>query len=238
LVPESEIVLRELSVAQHVEPLQPQPGLFAGLKLDAGSLEADVPTPSEQDRERHELARSVRTYVRVWMDVDRMRQAGLPVLPHQTAALAQADRAFDQSLAGFGQDLDAALTRASGLAQGVDTDTGLVALIEAGRVARAEREALEQRAREAIRTWARLEAAYAEAEQSYGYLAVREITARMEQFAHALKQDVKLEKLLRQRGTALGIAPDSSLARVVQSEDLEQAVVQIAGFPILPVLAG
>jgi len=226
LVPESEIVLRELSVTQHVEPLQPRPGLFAGLKLDAGPSEpvADASAPSEQDRERHELAISVRAYVRVWMDVDRMRQAGLPVLPHQTAALAQADHAFDQSLAGFGQDLDAALTRAPGLAQGVNSDTGLAALIEAGRVARAERETLEERARAAIRTWSRLEEAYAEAGQRYGYLAVREIAARMEQFAHTLKQDVELETLLRQRGAALGIAPDSSLARVVQSEDLEHTL--------------
>jgi hypothetical protein len=107
LVPDSEIVLRESPVEPHAEQVQLRRGLFAGLKLDAGPAEpgADVPTPSEQDRERHELAISVRAYVRVWMDVDRMRQAGLPVLPHQTAALAQADRAFDQSLAGFGQDL-------------------------------------------------------------------------------------------------------------------------------------
>ena len=91
-------------------------------------------------------------------------------------------------------------------------------------MARAERETLEERARAAIRTWARLEEAYAEAEQRYGYLAVREIAARMEQFAHTLKQDVELEGLLRQRGTALGIAPGSSLARVVQSEDLEHTL--------------
>ena len=91
-------------------------------------------------------------------------------------------------------------------------------------MARAERETLEERARAAIRTWSRLEEAYAEAGQRYGYLAVREIAARMEQFAHTLKQDVELETLLRQRGAALGIAPDSSLARVVQSEDLEHTL--------------
>ena len=150
------------------EPARPRRGMFAGLKLDAGRPEA-VPAPAvapattEQDREADRLVQSVGAYARAWSDTERMRQAGLPVLPHQTAALAAADRALDAQLPGFGQDLDAALTQAPRLAQGAGTDRGLAVLIEAGRVARAEREKLEARAREAVRAWGKLEQAYDQA---------------------------------------------------------------------------
>jgi hypothetical protein len=59
-----------------------------------------------------------------------------------------------------GRELDAALTHAPWLVQAAGTDRGLAALIEAGRVAYAEREKLEERAREAVRAWAKLEQAY------------------------------------------------------------------------------
>jgi hypothetical protein len=68
------------------------------------------------------------------------------VLPHQTEALARADRSLDEQLSGFGRDLDAVLKRAPALTQGAGTDPAqwsgarLAALIEAGRVERAPRE--------------------------------------------------------------------------------------------------
>ena len=85
---------------------------------------AAAPALTERDREADRLAESVGDYARAWSDAARMRQAGLPVLPHQAAALAAADRALDAQLPGFGQDLDAALTQAPRLAQGAGTDAG------------------------------------------------------------------------------------------------------------------
>ena len=130
------------------KPARPRRGMFAGLKLAADRTE-EVPVPAaapavtERDRDADRLVRSVGAYARAWSDAERMRQAGLPVLPHQTAALAQADRALETQLPGFGEDLQVALTHAPRLAQGAGTDAGLAALIEAGRVVRAEREKLE-----------------------------------------------------------------------------------------------
>ena len=95
-----------------------------------------------------------------------MRQAGLPVLPHQTEALTRANRALDEQLPGFGRDLDAALTRIPALAEGAGTEAAewsgarLTTLIAAWRVERAPRERLEARARGVVRTWAQLERAY------------------------------------------------------------------------------
>ena len=131
LVPESEIVLRERPAeTQRAEPARPRRGMFAGLKLDAGRPEpvpapAVAPATTEQEREADRLAQSVGAYARAWADTARMRQAGLPVLPHQAAALADADRALDAQLPRFGQDLDAALTQAPRLAQGAGTDHGI-----------------------------------------------------------------------------------------------------------------
>ena len=98
------------------------------------------------------------------------------------------------------------------------TDHGLAVLIEAGRAARAEREKLEERAREAVRAWAKLEQAYEQAGAKYDHRAQRTIGAQMERFAKELKRDPQLDSVLRQRGQQLGIAEGSRLARVVQSQ--------------------
>jgi Ti-type conjugative transfer relaxase TraA len=235
LVPESEIVLRHRPAeTQRAEPARPRRGMFAGLKLDAGRPEpvpasAVAPATTEQEREADRLAQSVGAYARAWADTARMRQAGLPVLPHQAAALADADRALAAQLPRFGQDLDAALAQAPRLAQGAGTDYGLTALIAAGRAARAEREKLEARARETIRAWTRLEQAYDQAGAQYDHRTQRVLGAEMERFAHALKRDPQLDSVLRQRGPELGIAEGSRLTLVVQSQKLDYALTRELG---------
>jgi hypothetical protein len=223
LVPESEIVLRERAAeVPRAESARPRRGLFAGLKLDASPAEAApsraaLPAPTAEDRAANRLAQSVGVYARAWVDAERMRQAGLPVLPHQTEALARADRAIEGQLPSFGRDLDAALTRTPRLAFGAGTDAGVVALIKAGQVESVQRVALETRAREAVRAWTQLERAYEQAGKKFDHLAQREIGGRMEQFAKELKRDPQLDSVLRQRGQQLGVAEGSRLERVVQS---------------------
>jgi len=235
LVPESEIVLRQRPAAvQHAEPSKPRRGMFAGLKLDAGRAEpvpapAVAPATTEREREADRLVQSVGAYARAWADTARMRQAGLPVLPHQAAALADADRALGAQLPRFGEDLDAALTKAPWLAQGAGTDYGLAVLIEAGHTARGAREKLEVRARETVRAWDKLEQAYELADAQYDRQAQRAIGAEMQQFAQALKRDPQLDNVLRQRGPELGIAEGSRLARVVESETFDRALTRELG---------
>jgi hypothetical protein len=235
LVPESEIVLREPAVeVARGGPVRPRRGLFAGLKLETGRPEvvpapAAAPAVTKQDREAGRLVRSVGDYARAWSDAERMREAGLPVLPHQAAALAQADHVLDGQLPGFGQDLQAALTQAPRLAQGAGTDAGLAALITAGRAARAERETLDARAREAVRAWGKLERAYEQAGKSYDWPAQREIGGRLERFAKELKRDPQLDSVLRQRGQQLGVAEDSRLARVARGAGTDHEVTRALG---------
>ena len=230
LVPESEIVLRDRPAeTRRAEPTQPRRGMFVGLKLEAGppvAAPAAAPALTERDREADRLVESVGAYARAWSDGERMRQAGLPVLPHQAAALAAADRALDAQFPGFGQDLKAALTHAPRLAHGAGTDHGLAALIEAGRITRAEREKLEERAREAVRAWGKLEQAYERAAEKYDHPAQRTIGQQMVGFAKELKRDAQLDSVLRQRGQQLGIVEGSRLARVVQSQGTERALTR------------
>ena len=235
LVPMSEIVLRERPVvpAQAVSA-RPRRGLFAGLKLDAvrpTPVAAPVVSsvPMDRDIATDQLARSVGAYARAWADADRMRQAGLPVLPHQTEALARASQAVDAQRPRFGGDLDAALSRTPGLAQGAGTDAGLSVLIEAGQVESERRLALEARAREAVLNWSQLEQAYEKAETAYDYQAQREISGRMEQFAKALKRDPHLDGVLRQRGPEFGVAAGSRLGRVVRSQEIDRVLTRELG---------
>jgi Ti-type conjugative transfer relaxase TraA len=235
LVPESEIVLRERPVeALRAEPARSRRGMFAGLKLEAdpptaAPAPAVSPAATEQDRAADRLAQSVGAYARAWSDQARMREAGLPVLPHQAAALAAADRTLNAQLPEFGRDLDAALTHAPRLVQGAGTDRGLAVLIEAGRVARTEREKLEARAREAVRAWTKLEQAYDQAGAQYDHRTQRTLGAQMERFAHELKRDPHLDSVLRQRGAQLGIAEGSRLTLVVQSQKLDYALTRELG---------
>ena len=228
LVPESEIVLRERQVEPaRAESARLRRGLFAGLKLDASPAEAvpshvASPASTAEERAANRLAQSVGVYARAWADAERMRQARLPVLPHQTEALARADRAIEGQRPSFGRDLDAALTHTPRLAHSTGTEAGLAALIKAGQVESVQRVALETRAREAVRAWARLERAYEQAETKYDHLAQREIGARMEQFAKELKRDPQFDSVLRQRGQQLGVAEGSRLERVVQSMGIDR----------------
>ena len=130
LVPESEIVLREHAGGNAACRTRPATARDVH-RAEAGGRSrprrrrprAVSPAVTERDREADRLVQSVGTYARAWSDAERMRQAGLPVLPHQTAALAQADRALETQLPGFGQDLQVALTHAPRLAQGAGTDS-------------------------------------------------------------------------------------------------------------------
>ena len=241
LVPESQIVVRapeRRTGERQAEAPAPRRSRFAGLKLGAGrtaaerALEPPEPAPpgprmvpSREGAEAAQLTRGLTGYARAWKDAARMEQAGLPVLPHQEAALAQAGQRLEQTRPGLSRDAAAALRRNPELA--ATGQAAEVALFSqaVSRETQA-REQLEERARAVVREWGKLERAYAAAEKDYDWAARREIGERMEAFAKELKRDPQLDSLLRQRGKQLGIADGSRLERVVQAreEDLSHAL--------------
>ena len=215
--------------AERAEPAQ-QRGMFAGLKLSAGpTAEAHQTVPSGREQEAARLRSAVRVYARVWADAERMHGAGLPLLPHQTAALVRADRVLEGERPGFRQDLDAALTHSPSLAQRAGTALGLRELIEAGQKERAGREKLEERARMEVRTWGRLDAAYQAAGKVYDWRAQRELAGQLERFAKALTRRPQLLEMLRQRGPEFGLAESTRLSQALRSRAPEEALAQELG---------
>ncbi len=212
--------------AERAEPARQ--GVFAGLRLPAGPIERTA-TPAaspERGREAEPLQGAVRAYARAWADAARMRGSGLPILPHQAAALARAERLVEAARPGFRQDLDAALTHSSSLARSAGRAAGLGALIEAGQAERSRREKLEVRARMVVERWGQLERAYEKARRDYDWRTQRVLAGQLERFAQALVRRPGLLSLLRDRGPELGLAEGGRLSRALQSRDPEEELVQ------------
>jgi hypothetical protein len=167
------------------------------------------------------LARGLAAYARAWSDAERMKEAGLPVLPHQAQALARAGERLDELSTGLSRDARAALARKPTLAQAVGQEAGAVALDHAVGVERRGRLVLEERGRAAVREWDKLERAYETAEKAYDWQGQRAAGARLEKFAKALKADRSLDGVLRERGRELGVAEGSRRERVVQAKKAE-----------------
>ncbi|TAJ70418.1 MAG: Ti-type conjugative transfer relaxase TraA [Phenylobacterium sp.] len=80
-------------------------GRFGGFKPGRG--EGLGQTPSAQTS----LEPAVRQYAKAFLDAERMRAAGLPVLEHQQAALERAGRAVEAQRPGLREPLDRAMQR-------------------------------------------------------------------------------------------------------------------------------
>jgi hypothetical protein len=238
LVPGSEIVLREQPAEpQRAEPARKRRGLFAGLKLDAGpgvaqgTVDSQPPPPAPTERQHQEarLEEMVADYARAWSDAERMRRAAVPVLPHQAAALAAAGRALTEFGDEGGRDVRAALRAAPRLAEAIETPVGRQELTQAVAGMRQERLVLEERGREAVRAWHRLERNYDAAGKAYAWDAQRAVGSRLEAFAQVLKQDPPLDNLFRERGREFGIAEGSRLERVVRAREIDDALTRQLG---------
>jgi hypothetical protein len=169
-------------------------------------------------------------YARAWMDAERMRRASLPVLPHQEQAVAAADRALDAAFgSGTGRDVRMALEAEPSLAWRIETPQGRQALAVAVGEARRDREALDRRARQAVRGWDALERAHDEAAGRYHWDAARAVTQRLEAYAQALKQDRQLEGVLRARGAEFGVEQGSRLELVVQAPEITERLLRQVG---------
>src|SRR6185437_14154650 len=141
----------------------PRRSKFAGLRLGTGcqgmerapevavaSLAEAAPSRAEPPRvetRSDQLARGLGAYARAWSDAERMKEAGLPVLPHQAQALARADERLEELSTGLSRDARAALEGKPALAQAIGYDAGIVALGGATEGERRRRLALEERGR-------------------------------------------------------------------------------------------
>lgn len=179
--------------------------VFANFRPQSQKLEA---LPFEQTG-RADQRRAVERYARATDDIGRMREQGLPVLPHQRAALEKAGQALDTIRPHAAADLASALQRqpeltseaANGRSQGAIRAMQLEAEIRIDPAKRADR---------FVNDWQRLSQQRAGAIKSHDHSRASVATGSMGAMAKSLERDPQVESLLCARKIELGLGPDRS----------------------------
>jgi Ti-type conjugative transfer relaxase TraA len=164
-----------------------------GAAIGAGSRDA-----------RPDQARAIRDYARVAADVRRMKDQGLPVLPHQETAARRAIEALDATRPDAARDLASAMQRDPKLIeQAASGNTGGAAraMAEEQRV-RLDPDA---RADRFVEGWQAMQRQRAGLERSGDSAGAEQMQARMEKAAGGLARDPQLESALRRRAPELEI---------------------------------
>jgi Ti-type conjugative transfer relaxase TraA len=177
--------------------------IFAGFRPQAQKLE---PMPTEQ-ADLSNQRRAVERFARAADDMAKMREQGLPVLPHQRDALDKAGKALDAIRPHAAADLASALQRqpeltreaADGRSQGAIRAMQLESEIRADPVQRADR---------FVNDWQRLGQARAVMQQGGNDNSARRVAGRMADMAKGLERDPQVESLLRNRTRELGLGKD------------------------------
>ncbi|WP_426020756.1 Ti-type conjugative transfer relaxase TraA [Brevundimonas sp. DWR2-3-1b1] len=193
-----------------VQPAEQAPSRFSGFKPRAtattGRPSSDVPTAVLQ---RPQIAEGMRGYARAFADIERMRDGGLPILPHQDLALKRAEKTLAAASLEAAQDLRSALLRQRGLAGRVDQPGGMDAIGKA--LARENQVRLDPnlRAERFVESWTGLKARHAELGGWQHADARRKVEARMKVMAKGLGRDSQVESLLSGRRKELGLSAPS-----------------------------
>ncbi|WP_269717206.1 Ti-type conjugative transfer relaxase TraA [Caulobacter sp. NIBR2454] len=199
------------------KPAERAPSRFAGFKPKPAADRAvgdRAPSPAPAaPLQRQELTEGVRGYARAFADMERMRQGGLPVLPHQDIAFKRAEKALSAVSPEAAQDLRSALSRQRGLAGRVDQPGGMEAI--GGALARESqvRRDPQLRAERFVESWTRLKAQHAELSGWQNVDARRKVEARMKGLAGGLARDPQVESVLAGRRRELGLSPGAMPGR-------------------------
>jgi Ti-type conjugative transfer relaxase TraA len=177
--------------------------IFANFRPQAHKLET---LPADQ----HGLSsqrRAVERFARAADDMAKMREQGLPVLPHQRDALEKAGKTLDAIRPHAAADLASALQRqpeltreaADGRSQGAIRAMQLESEIRVDPVQRADR---------FVNDWQRLGQARVVMQQSGNDNGAGRIAGRLADMAKGLERDPQVESLLRNRTRELGLGKD------------------------------
>ena len=205
----------DIIVPQEVARPPRTPSRFSGFKPRATSATGPAPSPAAS-LQRQEIPEGARDYARAFADVERMQEAGLPVLPHQDLALRRAERALAASSSEVAHDLRSALSRQRGLAGQIDQPGGLEAVGKALVQETQVRLDPELRAERFVERWTALKARQAELGGWQHVDARRTVEARMKTLATSLGHDPEVELLLSSRRKELGLSPPSPSRNLAQ----------------------
>jgi Ti-type conjugative transfer relaxase TraA len=197
------------------EPRREQ-GMFAGFRP-----KAQAPELLRQEQARSpDQRRAVERYARALDEIGRMKDQGLPVLPHQQAALAKAGQALDAIRPNASTDLGTAFQRqpelvheaAEGRSQAAMRAMQLEAEIRADPFQRADR---------FVEGWQQLQQARTELQRDGDFRGAKRTAQELAVMAKSLERDAQVESLLLGRKRELGI--DMETGRSL-SRDLANSV--------------
>lgn len=176
--------------------------IFGNFRPQARQLE---PIPAQANTQ-NEQRRAVERYARALGDIGTMQAQGLPVLPHQKAALAKAGKALEAIRPHAATDL----------AKALDRRPELIAEAAGGRSQEAMRAMQDEaavRTDPALRTerfvsdWQGLSTARKQLEQQGDRAGAALVSAKLNELAKGLERDPQVEGLLRGKTRELGIDP-------------------------------
>jgi hypothetical protein len=176
--------------------------IFGNFRPQARQLE---PIPAQKNTQ-NDQRRAVERYARALGDIGTMQDQGLPVLPHQQAALEKAGKALDGIRPHAATDLAKALDRhprliaeaAGGRGQEAMRAMSQEAAVRADPVLRSER---------FVSDWQRLSTALKQLEQQGDRAGAARVSAKQNELAKGLERDPQVEGLLRGKTRELGIDP-------------------------------
>jgi Ti-type conjugative transfer relaxase TraA len=205
-------------------------GMFDGLRLAIGgqdrgaaaapersrSIFADFrppapiadPARTAQAERQHVRQLAVQRHARAVVDIWKMQDKRLPVLPHQRAELDKAREAMDQTGKHTAKDMEQAYSRNPALAS--DAADGRVRqAIRAMQLEAEIRTDPDKRADRFVEGWRQLGQHREELQRDGDFRSARKVSEQMAGMAKSLERDAQMESLLRGRKQELGLNFDT-----------------------------
>ena len=195
---------------------QREQGMFAGFRPPEQRSEQAQTQPSHATGQR----RAVERYARAVNEVARMRDRGLPVLPHQHDALNRAGEALDAIRPHASTDLQNALQRQPELIHEAAEGRSQAAVQAMNKEAELRADPF-QRADRFVEGWKQLRQAQDDLRRDGDFRGAKRVGQEMAGMAKSLERDAQVESLLRGRSRELGI--DAAMGRSV-ARDLADSV--------------
>ena len=193
-------------------------GMFAGFRPKSTPEQATSPA-IDRAGSPHQ-AKAIERYARATVDIGRMGEKGLPVLPHQEQALAKAGETLDRTRPHAARDLARAIERDPRLARdAAEGNTGGAA--KAMETERQVRIDPEKRAGRFLEQWQDMKEARASMERAGDRAGAEKLGKRMESVAGGLHRDPQLESVLRRRAPELALSMERGRSI---SQELAQSV--------------
>ncbi len=151
-----------------------------------------------------DLNAAVRTYALASVDIARMHEKSLPILPHQMTALQRAGRALEAIRSGAEQDLASAFRQQPGLLQEAAKGQIQNVLLAMQREAKMRTDPA-FRAERFVATWQALDRERARLMRGADASRLDGVQTRMGALARALERDPQMESALHSRRAELGL---------------------------------